>query len=264
MKAEALGFQAIRPQRLTQLIGAVAVLALSAFGFSSAFRLFRTPAARAQGLPDMATPDASVSSMFVFNSGPPGSFVEAGTFTVRNNLKVTESIGSATISVSHPTLFSTMTLSVGGQSKTLTPPAAPSTFTFATPITVPGGGSVTFSLSAMIVLNPAMLGSEIKYAGLTLTASPPITWSTWPLAAGLLIVGIALLGLPDGLRRRAIIVGALALGLAVESAGCGSSVPSNKGLVASSDQQVTAVAVTAGGAPATVGGLPALLSAIAG
>jgi hypothetical protein len=262
MKAEAPG-QAIRPQRLTQLISAVVVLALSAFGFSSAFRLFRTPAARAQGLPDMATPDASVSTMFVFNSGPAGSFVEAGTFTVRNNLTVTESIGSATISVSRPTLFSTMTLSVGGQSKTLTPPAALSTFTFATPITVPGGGSVTFSLSAMIVLNPAMLGSEIKYAGLTLTASPPITWSTWPLAAGLLIVGITLLGLPDGLRRRAIIVAALALGLAVESAGCGSSIPS-KGLVASSDQQVTAVAVTAGGAPATVGGLPALLSAIAG
>jgi hypothetical protein len=53
--------------------------------------------------------------------------------------------------------------------------------------------------------------------------------------------------LPDGLRRRAIIVAALALGLAVEWADCGSSIPS-KGLVSSSDQQVTAVAVTAGGA----------------
>jgi hypothetical protein len=261
MKAETPG-QAIR--RLTQLFGAVLVLALSVFAFSSAFRLFRTAAARAQDLPGLATPDASVSSMFVLSSAPPGFFVEAGTFTVRNNLKVTENIGSATISVSHPTLFSTMTLSVGGQSKTLTPPAALSTFTFATPITVPGGGSVTFSLSAMIAMFPAMLGSEIKYAGLMLTASPPITWSTWPLAAGLLIVGIALLGLPDSSRRRAIIVAALVLGLAVESAGCGSGKIPNKGPVASSDQRVTAVAVTAGGAPATVGGLPALLSAIAG
>src|SRR5260370_8072714 len=105
MKAEAPG-QAIRRPRVTQLIGAVVVLALSAFGFSSAFRLFRTAAARAQDLPDMATPDASVSSMFVFNSAPPGFFVEAGTFTVRNNLKVTESIGSAITSLSPPTLSS--------------------------------------------------------------------------------------------------------------------------------------------------------------
>ena len=203
-----------------------------------------------------------MTSTSVSKVAAPGATVAAGTFTVRNDLKVTESIGSVTISVSRPGLFSSMTLSDDRQSQTVTPPVASSTFTFAAPITVAAGGSATFSLSAVIAMHPVMLGSKFKYAGLTLTASLPITRSTWPLAGGLFMLGFVLMGLPDSTRRRAIILAVLTLGLAAASAGCGGSSSGGPNLVTST-QQVAAVADTAGGGPETVGGVPAALGTVA-
>ena len=119
---------------------------------------------------------------------------------------------------------------------------------------------MTLSLSAVIATHPVMLSDEIEYAGLT-TAPLPISTSTWPLADGLLVLAIALMGVPDSTRRRTIAVAVLALGLAAAaSTGCGGST-SNRVAVASS-QQLTAVVITAGGAPATVEGLPAKLGTI--
>jgi len=119
---------------------------------------------------------------------------------------------------------------------------------------------VTFSVNAVIAMHPVMLGSEIKYAGLAPTKSLPITPSTWPLTGGLLMLGVALLGLPDSTRRRAIIIAVLGLGLAAASAGCGGS--SSGPILVSSTQQVTAVTISAEGAAATVKGLPANLGTI--
>jgi hypothetical protein len=110
-------------------------------------------------------------------------------------------------------------------------------------------------------MHPVMLVTGINYAGLTLTTSLPISRSTLSLAGGLLILGIALLGLQDGTRRRAIIMVVLALALAAASAGCGGG-SSNSPALVSSSQQVTAVADTAGGTPETVRGLPAALGTI--
>ncbi|MGO9061031.1 MAG: choice-of-anchor Q domain-containing protein [Candidatus Binataceae bacterium] len=164
----------------------------------------------------LPTAGANVTSMSVSNVAAPGAKVAAGTFIVRNDSKVTESIASVTINVSHPGLLSAMTLSGGEETKTVTPPSAMTRFSFETPITVPSGGSVTFSLSGVIAANPVMLGDEIKYAGLA-TALLPISTSTWPLAETLSILGITLLGLPDSTRRRAITITALTLGLAAAS-----------------------------------------------
>jgi hypothetical protein len=109
-------------------------------------------------------------------------------------------------------------------------------------------------------MHPVMLGSEIKYAGLTPSNSLPITTRTWPLSGGLLMLGVALLGLPNSTRRRVIIIAVLGLGLAAASAGCGGG--SSGPIPVSSTQQVTAAAITAGGAPASVKGLPAKLGTI--
>ncbi len=49
--------------------------------------------------------------------GAPGSTVAAGTFTITNELAVTETVASLTVSVTRPGLFSSMTLSGGGQSR---------------------------------------------------------------------------------------------------------------------------------------------------
>jgi len=205
-------------------------------------------------------PPANVTSTPVTNVAAPGAAVGAGTLTIQNPSSVTESIASASINVSHPGVFSTMTLSGAGQSVTVTSPSATTKFTFTTPISIPAGGSVTFSVNAVIAMHPVMLGSEIKYAGLAPTKSLPITPSTWPLTGGLLMLGVALLGLPDSTRRRAIIIAVLGLGLAAASAGCGGS--SSGPILVSSTQQVTAVTISAEGAAATVKGLPANLGTI--
>ena len=205
-------------------------------------------------------PPANVTSTSVTNVAAPGATVAAGTLTIQNPSAVTESIASASINVSDPGLFSTMTLSGAGQSVTVTSPSASTRFTFTTPISIPAGGSVTFSASAVIAMHPVMLGGEIKYAGLTPTNSLPITTSTWSLIGGLLMLGVALLGLPGGKRRRVIIIAVLGLGLAAASAGCGGG--SSGPIPVSSTQQVTAVAISAGGAPATVKGLPASLGTV--
>ncbi len=225
-----------------------------------------TPTAVGTGLPTptatpIATPGATVTSAPVSKVGALGATVAAGTFTVQNNLEVTESIGAATIHVSHPSLFSAMTLSGGGQSSTVTPPNSSTTFTFATPLLVPAGGSATFSLSAVISTQLVMLDGELNYADVTLVTYLPITRSAWPLTAGLSILGIALLGLPKGTRRRVIIIAVLALGIATASAGCNGS--SNNPSPVASAQRVTAVAITtADSALVTVGGLPAALGII--
>jgi hypothetical protein len=205
-------------------------------------------------------PSAHVTSMPVSSVTALGATVAAGSLTVQNESNVTESIPSATIKVSQPGLFGAMTLTGGGQSVTVASPSATTTFTFTTPVSISAKSSVTFSVNAVTALHPVMLGSEIKYAGLTPTTSLPITTSTWPLTGGLLMLGVALLGLPDGKRRRVIIIAVLGLGLAAASAGCGGG-PSGP-IPVSSTQQVTAVAISAEGAPASVEGLPANLGTI--
>jgi hypothetical protein len=202
---------------------------------------------------------ASVTSTSVSVVGVPGAGVDAGTFTVRNNLGVTESISSATISVSHPALFSTMTLSGGGQTATAIPPYDSTLFTFAAPVTVPAGSSITFSLSGVIAMHPVMLGGETKYASLELNGSLPANLNRWPLAGGMMLLGIAPLGLPGSRRRRAIIMLALAVGMAALSSGCGGS--SNSNVVASS-QQVTSVAVSAAGIALPAAGMPASMGTV--
>ncbi len=105
-----------------------------------------------------------------------------------------------------------------------------------------------------------MLGKEIKYAGLTVTATVPDSGSRWPLSGALLMLGMALLGLPDRTRRRALILVVLALGLAAASTGCGGG---NSGpRFETSAQAVIAVNVTGGGMPETVEGTPASLGTV--
>jgi photosystem II stability/assembly factor-like uncharacterized protein len=216
-------------------------------------------ATRKPGPTPVPKPGAIVTSRSVTDVAAPGTRVAAGTFTITDELTVTETVASATVSVSHPGLFSSMTLSSAGQSVTVTPPTASTTFTFPKPVTVPAGGSVGFSLSAVIAANPVMLGKEIKFAGLTVTTTEAGS-SIWPLSGALLMLGITLLGLPDRTRRRALILALLALGLTAAATGCGGG--NNGPPFETSAQEVTAVNVTAGGMPETVAGVPAPLGTV--
>ena len=105
-----------------------------------------------------------------------------------------------------------------------------------------------------------MMGKEIKYAGLTVTTTVPDGGSTWPLNSTLLMLGMMLLGLPGRMRRRAIILALLALGLTAASTGCGGN---NSGpRFETSAQKVASVNVTAGGMPEPVAGVPASLGTV--
>ena len=74
------------------------------------------------------------------------------------------------------------------------------------------------------------------------------------------MLGMALLGLPQATRRRALILAVLALGLAAAATGCGGG---NSGpLFETSAQEVTAANITAGGLPETIGGVQASLGTV--
>ena len=199
----------------------------------------------------MSAPVATVTSAPVNNSGHPGQTVSGGTFTITNPGTGTANVASVTLSVSRPSIFSSMTLSGGGQSASVSPPVASSTFTFTTPVSIAAGASVTFDLSGVIAGHTAMAESRVRYAGIT-----PIPFSRLrPLETSLLLIGFALLAIPAGGRRRAVIGATLLVALAVSQVGCGgsSSGGGSPAPAASSSQQVTMVGIPAAGLPANLG-----------
>jgi hypothetical protein len=80
------------------------------------------------------------------------------------------------------------------------------------------------------------------------------------LSGALLMLGMALLGLPHSTRRRALIIAVLALGLAAAATGCGGG--NNGPRLETSAQAVTAADITAGGMTETVEGIPASLGTV--
>ncbi len=207
-----------------------------------------------------ATPAAQASGSNTTVSGGPGETLTGGSVAISNTGKTAESISSVTVSVSNPKIFSQMVLSGGGQSITATSIASSTVFTFSPAISVAGGGSTTFTLKATLAGSLASL--PVAYAGFGVTPHwmghviPP---DAMPLAAGLLLVGLALTGASIPNRRRLTLAALLTIGLCATVAGCGSS--SGSGFQ-TSNQQVTAVAVTNSSGKVLVGGLPAELGVI--
>jgi hypothetical protein len=83
-----------------------------------------------------------------------GETVNGGPFTYTSSKEFTEQLQSVTMTVSNPSLLSSLTLNatVGdtNASATVTPPTSTSVFTFNPPISVPPGATVNFSLSAVV------------------------------------------------------------------------------------------------------------------
>lgn len=83
-----------------------------------------------------------------------GQTADGGSFTYTSLQSVTELVQNVTITVSDPTIISSMTLSAtfgdSSASATVTPPLSTTVFTFSPPISVPPNATVNFSLSAVI------------------------------------------------------------------------------------------------------------------
>ncbi|HLH77805.1 MAG TPA: NHL repeat-containing protein [Candidatus Binataceae bacterium] len=201
-------------------------------------------------------------------SGGPGATVSGGSFSLTNTTSGVETIASVSIVVSDPKLFGSLTLtaSVGGQQTAVTVSgsaiAATTLFEFSPALIVPAGGSVTFSLSTVISLNPAMndqMGVRYAYASIVPMSSDGQSRGMVPLLLGLGLIGMVMMLSEKRKRRHTALAVAVALALMAAIAGCSSSSSSSK---PSSTQVVQGAAVSQGGTPQKVAGLPLLLGTI--
>jgi hypothetical protein len=195
------------------------------------------------------------------------SISNAGTFTVTNASGATITISQINLSSTNPGIFTSMTMigqvpgtsSVSIQSNP-NPPGTSNTFDFSTLPALPNGFAATFTLTAIASSSPAPTptpATSLEDGGVTYAG---MTWPT-PLgrakapAALLTLMALVMLTAAGKLRRRHLVMLAMALILAATEVGCGNTTNSVSG---SSDQQVQTITVSSG----TVSGLPADLGTI--
>ena len=206
--------------------------------------------------------------------GKPGTTDDLGDFSYAPSDTAEQIVSSATVSVSKPELFSSLTLtaSLGGEqigSSTIDAPeiTANTVFTFAPPLTIPAGGgeSLTFALTGVIAGKQAVglgLPNQVKLAGIVGTSNS--LDATGNLMLGLSLLGFAMFPLSIRTRRRTSILAAAMLVLAVGLVGCsgGSSGGNAPPPSQSSTQKLIALEVTENGIPVPVSGLPINLGKI--
>jgi subtilase family serine protease len=233
-----------------------------------------TPTATGSMVPPTPTPmqtptvggSVTVPSMVnVF--GGLGQTVSAGGFVLHNSTSGAESVGSVTVSVSAPGLYSSLALTatVGASSQTVTvsPPSSSTAFNFSPALSVPGGGSASFSLSVTITTTQARFEHRtVAYAAM-LGGLDGGGSGLGSLEVGLALLGLGLMMALPPARRRTVMLLALLIMLSANQIGCGggSGIPIQPMPV--STQAVVAVSATGpSGGPVTFTGLPASLGRV--
>jgi len=218
--------------------------------------------------------------------GKVGQTVDAGTFTYTNTEEdITEQLSSVTVSVSDPSVLASLTLTAtigdSTQSLTATPPSSSTVFAFDGSIGVPPGGTVNFTLTAVIAAKVApssktrsMLvsfntnggisggpgsGSGIRTTLMAMrdTAS---SHSFMLLASALLPILLLSLVFQGGVRQRFVAAGFAMAMLGMTMTGCDPCPACTTAKLTTTDQKVVGVAVTANESPVGVSGIPALVS----
>lgn len=180
--------------------------------------------------------------------GAPGQTLQAGVFSVINNLNFGQSVSSVTIAFSNPSMFSSATLTPppsfssypGGTTASpsiTSPPASSTTFTFNPAIEIGPGSQPAFALTVKLSPLSRNEAGKIAYAGMT--ARDGLRGAGAALSIVFAMLGVAMAALPGGTRRRAWLLAGLMILLAAGAPGCGGDSPSGP----SSTQTVTAVAV---------------------
>lgn len=177
-------------------------------------------------------------------------------------------MSSATISVSKPGLFNSLTLTASldgeqiGSSTIEAPEITTSTvFTFAPPLMIPAGGSesLVFTLSGVVAGKQTaslVFPDEISLAGIIGVGNGGLS-ATGNLMLGLSLLGFAMFPLSIRTRWRTSILAAAMLILAVGLVGCsGGSSGSAPPFSESSSQKLIALNVTEDGNAVPVSGLP--------
>ena len=151
-----------------------------------------------------------------------GQSIGAGSFSYKNLTEQVQVIGTLIVSVSDPSALSALsaTASPGGERATTSTIASSTVLTFAPPVTISPGVSVTFALTATTSNGAAMNAQPFAYAGIfTREGASPIGQP----GAEMLLVGLLLMPLGIAQRRRAALIAFGVLALMATSAGCGNS-----------------------------------------
>jgi hypothetical protein len=174
-------------------------------------------------------------------------------------------LSSATVSVSRPSLFSslTLTVSLGGEQVATSTVDAPeitssTIFTFSPPVTIPAGGgkSLSFSLTGVIAgHSTGSIGGSKRFRLAGVIGINQERFGDTSLALALSIFGFAILPLGVTTRRRTAVIAAIVVVLATGIVGCGNSSGGAPGQI-SSTQEITALDVTENGNAVGVAGLP--------
>jgi len=210
-------------------------------------------------------PTASVTSSNTKSSGSKGQTIGGGSMTLTNTGSLPETVSTVTLNVSDPALLSFLSLSasVDGGSGLLAatgPLGDTVTFVFPGPgLTVPAGGAAVLTLTAGMS-GASQVAGRLGRPGSTIFGGGR---GAGQLAAVLGLIGLGLVLVPGGSRRRIRLFSAMFLLIAATQVGCGGD---NNGVavLGTSVQSVPACGVGVSSANGAVGvtGLPATLGQI--
>jgi hypothetical protein len=211
----------------------------------------------------------AVTSTVAITVAQGASISNAGAFSVTNSSNASITISAINLSATNAGIFSSMTLTgqVPGSAavsapSSPNPPGGSNTFNFPNLPALLNGQTATFQLSAIATSGPVPTPTsdsvhrkrlEVLYAGMM-----------WPLALGhsrtanilLSLVAMGMLLMAGKLRRRHLVLLAMALILAATEVGCGNT---NSGVTGTSTQVVQTITASSGGSAT---GLPASLGSI--
>jgi hypothetical protein len=206
------------------------------------------------------------------HSGSPGSTANLGSFNYTVSSGQTQVVSSATISVSNPAIFGSLTLIASLQGEqigtaTVNAPDIGKTtvFTFAPELSISPGAPLTFALSGTFgennsVRQPAVAGL------LDLGGGAGGSTGGRDLMLALSIIGLVLAPMATRTRLRGAALAGMLLALTVGMAGCdgssGSASSGSQAAVKESTQKIVALDATQNGEPARVSDLPINLGTI--
>ncbi|HVB82452.1 MAG TPA: hypothetical protein VNE82_21195 [Candidatus Binataceae bacterium] len=204
-------------------------------------------------------------------SAQPTQTIQLGVFGLTNNSATDPvAVNSVTLKFSNPGLFSSTTLTaVGASPSTAAPPPAINVYNFVVPPVIQPGQELAFALTVTL----ADTSSRNETGGVAYASvgfGTGLSGEGNPLWIALGAVGLAMLALPGGTRRRMWLAAALILLLASGAPGCGGTGGGGgdppTGSSAQSVTAVSAFALTSGGIDGppvtTVTGLPLDLGSI--
>jgi hypothetical protein len=208
----------------------------SANGFTNAFismidptsSVCPTPTASATATPTPSAtptvlpgPTGFIAPRNVKLTGAPGSTVNA-TFQVVNHTGVPETINSITMSLANPSIFSSMTMTTGAQSVTVTAPGISSVFNFNPPVPVANNAMLNYTLALTLAGNGASNGpfGRVAYASIVPASKSRAGRGVLPLLAGLMLLGLGLTVWPENKRAKIAIAALVVVMMAATLGGC--------------------------------------------